>query len=219
MRKNKAISPLARFIEQNFLKFRIVFALEKDHFIERKLTNSEYVVSTFSLTSTKTDGEKTRKTLDFLSIHLGKDKALSRLKRDDCKVFIAEAKTGELVGYYWSLSPKLSEVWHDKFKVNPGSALLFNAFVVPEHRRRRVYESLQIYSHDYLFRHENCKTVYTIVEQSNKASLAANVKFGLHATMENILIKIMGINFLSIYWHGHKLSLHWVFRNEQGFNI
>lgn len=182
-----------------------------------KFTPSQYSMA--MLTHENVLQKENKNLLEFLCVYFGYSKVWDRLKRKDCIAFVASNRDGKPVGYYWSVVPKNKEVWHDKFKIVPQEALLFNAFVIPEFRKKGVYKSLQFYAHSHILKRENCKTVYTIVEESNLASMNANRKFGLQMVKTNVLLKLFGCPMFSIYWGNNKVSIHWVFKNEQGNSL
>ena len=205
------------FIEKNILKFRKVIAIDADSFAMHDIPHAGVTVDVLS---PHIIGEqKKEKIIGFLSKYIGRKRVLSRFERNDWNAHFAEANTGELLGYCWTLSPRSAAVWHDKFRINPGEGLLVNALVLPEHRGRGVFQLLMSHALNHLFIHEKCHRVYGIVEQSNKVSLAVLTKLGLRWVMTNILVKFMGRNLMSIYWNRKSLSVYWVFRNEKGVSF
>lgn len=205
------------FIEKNFLKIRKVIAIDADSFAMHDIPHAGVIVDVLS--PHIISEQKKEKIISFLSKYIGRKRVLSRFERNDWNAHFAETNTGELLGYCWTLSPRSSAVWHDKFRINPDEGLLINVFVLPEHRGRGVFQLIMSHALNYLFIYGKCHRVYAIVEKNNKVSMAAFTKLGLRWVMTNVLLKFMGRNLMSIYWNGKKLSVYWVFRNEKGFSF
>lgn len=104
----------------------------------------------------------------------------------------------ELAASYWAFVPAKDVQWHDSFKVQPGEALLCHAFVEPQYRKKGLYGKLIRLSHQVLLNEKKCKCVYTIVEQSNKASDSVNRKYYGEVSAVNYLIKFLSINLISV---------------------
>lgn len=119
---------------------------------------------------------------------------------------IAEEGKSELAGYYYALLGNNKPISHDSFIIMPDDALMCRAFIYPKYRNKGLYKTLIKYSHIYLSK-EHRKNIYTIVEKSNKASLKANLDSGLENDKTNYLIKIFGINILSIFYQSSRLKL------------
>lgn len=112
-----------------------------------------------------------------------------------------------IIASYWAIIPKNEGVWHDSFFIQPHDALLCNAFVNPKFRRLGFYEFLIQFTHTYLLNYINCRSVYTIVEKSNYASLSANRKSGVLLIYRQFLLKIFGINVISIIKSEKKIQI------------
>lgn len=157
-------------------------------------------------------------TYQTLAASLGAARLDARLKNPDLTLYIAtETATGQTAGYYWAATSKTRPLWHDNFPIPKGSALLFNALVLPEHRRRGLYLALISTAQQHLLLTNKLEAVYTIVENSNQPSLKANWQAGgqMHAT--NHLLKLLRRNIFSIYkFHKtNKLEVHYVFHNAK----
>lgn len=130
-----------------------------------------------------------------------------RLAKENWICFaIKETKTNILVAYYWAILGGKNTVWHDNFIIDADTALLCNAFVDIKHRNQGLYKHLIFSAHNYLLTN-SIKKIYTIVEQSNKASLKANKTAGLTVHGENYLIKVLSFNILSIYFYDSKINM------------
>ena len=107
-------------------------------------------------------------------------------------------KNNEITAYYWAVTGKNLNYWHDNFIVQPGTALLCNAFVKNEYRQQGLYKFLIYKSHEYLFQ-KNIQKVFTVVENSNTNSLKANRSAGLSVYYTNYLVKLFCFNVFSIF--------------------
>ena len=85
-RKNEIkASPFSKLIEKYFLKVRYVTSIDKDNYEEPDTTNPDYSVIVLSSDNIKKQYDAIR----FLSQYLGMEKVLSRLKRPDCRAYLA----------------------------------------------------------------------------------------------------------------------------------
>jgi len=139
----------------------------------------------------------------FLANRIQEKTLIQRLACPDVDLFLAvDTISREPLGYYWSLVSAQKAYFHDAFRIPIGTALVFNAYVMEEHRKRGIYSHLIHYAHRYLLEEKGCSRVYTIVEKSNLASLGANLKNNLKVTAHNSLIKFFGMNIFSTYRNG-----------------
>lgn len=189
-------------VEDMFFKKRTLFGIDSDRYREKPVENDEYYVDTHSgVVDNSGLDDSVRK---YLYEGIGEETVERRLNREDCTLFLARQTGGsnEVAGYYWSVSPNTGAVWHDSFRVDPGEALVFDGFVDPAHRRSGVYSLLQAASHNYVVTVEEVATAYTIVENRNDPSMAANKKFGLEEKANNYLVKMLSINIFSVVDYG-----------------
>lgn len=196
-------------IEDLLFKRRVVFAAEAPEYERRDTDHETYCVTTLDKSSTRQDVELT----EFLTEHTAPHVVGERLARSDCTCYLARHRhTAEPVGFYWSVAPRTDRVWHDSFPIDPGEALVFNAYVDPDHRRNGIYRLLQSEAHNHLFHAEDRTTVYTIVEKRNTPSMQANREFGLEPARRNYLVKFLGFNVLSVLRDQSNTRTHLVAR-------
>jgi RimJ/RimL family protein N-acetyltransferase len=205
------------FINDYVFKTRYVFAT--DHLPFQESSNQGYFVVKIKNLDTKTQNKTILKYIDFLHMHISKEKLQYRLALPNCTVFVAiEKDSNQPVGFCWAVKAEEKPIWHDKFCLTPGDGLLFNAYVTEEYRGRHIYKMLQAAVHNYLF-NINCRQVYTIVESSNTPSFKASQRFGLECVGKNYLIKFLKYNIFSIYRWKKGLKIYYVFKNPKGNNI
>jgi GNAT superfamily N-acetyltransferase len=208
---------LKTFINDYIIKTRYVFAA--DHLAFQEIQNPRYALIKIDDIVTDTKNTISLNCIDFLLKYISKEKLQSRLSLPGCAVFLAaDLESKQPVGYCWAIKAEKNSIWHDKFCLDPGNGLLFNAYVREEYRGRGIYKMLQFAVHDYLF-NINCRQVYTIVEGSNTPSLKASQKFGLACVGKNYLIKFLKYNIFSIYRWEKGLNIYYVFKNAKGNNI
>lgn len=133
---------------------------------------------------------------------------------------ITEVESERVAGFYWAAINRQQgrqELWHDNFPIPYGFALLFNAVVVPEHRRRGLYQALIMGAQHHLLGEVGLPAIYTIVENQNSPSLRANTRFGGQVVATNILVKLLGVNVFSIFRQHPtgQVTVHYVFRNTK----
>ena len=151
----------------------------------------------------------------FLQERIMVDVLLKRLVCPDIDLFVTFQKhTGKPIGYYWALTANQNSYWHDSFRIPINSALVFNAFVTDDTRRKGVYAHLIDFTHRYLFNERKCAAVFTIVEKRNTASLNANQKANLVIYKTNHLIKFLGKNVFSIYTNDEKETFCVLFKKS-----
>jgi GNAT superfamily N-acetyltransferase len=139
----------------------------------------------------------------FLSARIQEKVLTQRLACPDVDLFLAvDTVSQEPLGYYWSLVSVQKTYFHDAFRIPLGTALVFNAYVIEEYRKKGIYSHLIVYAHHYLLEEKGCSRVYTIVEKRNLASLGANLKNNLKVSAHNSLIKFCGRNIFSTYRNG-----------------
>jgi hypothetical protein len=174
---------------------RVVLAADPEAFEETAGADDRYDVATVDGCTIRHDHDVG----EFLADTMQASEVADRADRDDCMLYLARHReTADPVGYNWSLAPEDERVWHDSYPVDPGEALVFDAYVEPEHRERGVYELLQTAAHGRLFESEDCETVYSIVEKEDTPALHANRAVGLRPTARNYLVKFLGVDVLSI---------------------
>ena len=141
----------------------------------------------------------------FLQEKIRVDVILRRLVCPDIDLFVTfDKRSNQPLGYYWALTASEKSYWHDTFKIPLNSALVFNAYITDNARRKGIYSHLIHTIHQYLLSEKKCVAVYTIVEERNKASLNANLNANLVIHMTNHLIKFFGKNIFSIYKNDKK---------------
>lgn len=145
--------------------------------------------------SINSNAERKSSTLNYslLIDRINRETVQNRLDRTGCRLYLA-TKSETVVGYAWALEGADPPRWHDKVPVSNDELLLFDAFIDPEYRRQGWYSQL----HAARVSGTHKKTIITVVETTNTPSAEANEMFGLSAEGRNILIKIFGINLLSI---------------------
>jgi hypothetical protein len=145
----------------------------------------------------------------FLSEKIRKETINNRICNKSCDLFVAYLKGNtNPIGYYWAITCKYGNEWHDSFKISEKSSLLFNAFVSEDCRNFGVYSQLISYAQDYLFKTIGIININTIVEQKNTPSLKANLKTGSKIIGVNHLLKFFGFNVFSIFQINHHLSFY-----------
>ncbi len=205
------------FINNYILKTRYIFAT--DHLPFQESLDQLFYITKIETLDINTKNTTILNCINFLVLHISKEKLQYRLALPNCTVFVAlEKDSNQPVGYCWAIKAEKYSIWHDKFCLDPGNGLLFNAYVREEYRGRGIYKILQFAVHDYLF-NMNCRQVYTIVEGSNTPSLKASQKFGLACVGKNYLIKFLKYNIFSIYRWEKGLKIYYVFKNAKGNNI
>jgi len=188
-------------VQDLLFKPRTVFRICEDEYERRGTDHDDYAVEVV-------EGAVDVRDLDpgagsFLGSRLGRGTLARRLQRPDCTLYLArEDATDDVVGYYCGVVATDEPVWHDSYRVAPGDALVFNAWVDESHRRRGIYGLLQAAAHDHLLSLPDCECVVTIVEDRNTPSMEANSRFGLRPAAKNYLLKAFGINILSIVRDG-----------------
>ncbi len=118
-----------------------------------------------------------------------------------------------IIAFYWGINAFDKVLWHDKFPIKRGNALLFDAYVYPTYRKMGLYKNLIFLAHDY-YKKKGITSIFTIVEQRNENSLKANLGSGLKKFSLNYLIKVFRRNVFSIYI-GKISGVYYVFRNEK----
>lgn len=154
----------------------------------------------------------------FLAEQLGEAVLDARLRNPSITLFlITEAQTGQLAGYYWAVTSHAQGLWHDNFPIPRNCALLFNAVVMPKHRRSGLYRALIGAAQQHLLHGVGLSALYTVVEDQNTASLRANQRFGGKIVATNFLIKVLGVNAFSVYRNhvSRQVNVHYVFRNSK----
>jgi RimJ/RimL family protein N-acetyltransferase len=205
------------FINDFVFKTRYVFATA--HLPFHDILAQQFYIIKIETLDINTKNTTVLNCIDFLLKYISKEKLQSRLSLSRCAVFLAvEKENNQPVGYCWAIKAEEKPIWHDKFYLDPGNGLLFNAYVREEYRGRGIYKMLQFAVHDYLF-NINCRQVYTIVEGSNTPSLKASQRFGLACVGKNYLIKFLKYNIFSIYRWDKGLKIYYVFKNAKGNNI
>lgn len=211
------LNKIKTFIDNYVFKTRYIFAT--DHLPYQEVQNPRFYIIKIDNIDIDTKNPISLNCIDFLLQYINKQKLQSRLSLPRCAVFLAvEKDSDQPVGYCWAIKAEKYSIWHDKFCLDPGNGLLFNAYVREEYRGRGIYKILQFAVHDYLF-NMNCRQVYTIVEGSNTPSLKASQKFGLACVGKNYLIKFLKYNIFSIYRWEKGLKIYYVFKNAKGNNI
>ena len=199
--------------ERLFIKKRLVLSINRESYVHKTLDNPLYAVM-------KMNESTSRNCRDFLLRYISEEKLRERLQNPNCTGFIAlENTTSTPVGFYWSIESRNKVVWHDKFPVPLNCALVFNAYVDIEHRRRRVYSLLLQTIHAYLFSVRDCTRVFTIVEASNIPSLIANTSFGLEVAAINYLVKLLGKNAISVYTDEQGTKVYYVFSGKKSISF
>jgi len=206
--------------ENLFFKKRWVFVLCEDEYSIKEVNDDRYIVKKYS----HYENLDTKNLIDDLNSlikeynrhkrmrfrELTKTEIQKRLKKNNCGVHIVEdAENKTIVGFYWYLINKnYDKIWHDKFPLPRGCALVFNAYVHPKHRQKGIYNLLQKSTSNHLLKDERIKKVYVIVEDSNIASLDANKKFEYKIDAENYLVKFFGLNLASIIKQGDSSNIY-----------
>jgi GNAT superfamily N-acetyltransferase len=209
------LNKIKTFIDNYVFKTRYIFAT--DHLPYQEVQNPRFDIIKIDDIDFDTKTSILLNCIDFLLKYISKEKLQSRLSLPGCAVFLA-AESKQPVGYCWAVKAEKDSIWHDKFCLDPGNGLLFNAYVRQEYRGRGIYKMLQFAVHDYLF-NINCRQVYTIVESSNTPSLKASQRFGLACVGKNYLIRFLKYNIFSIYRWKKGLKIYYVFKNAKGNNI
>lgn len=199
MSRNNTLNRLRQVhpIEDLFFKRRTIFGVNSSEYQLRDPNHNSHEISRY--TGVTNANELDDAARQFLHHYINEGTVTRRFQLKNCSLHLArETSSYEPSGFYWSVHAKKSDVWHDSFRVPPGSGLVFNAFVEPSHRRQGVYRLLQSSSHDHLLGEVGCNRVFTIVEDRNEASMRANRKFGLTKKGKNYLIKFLSVNIISV---------------------
>jgi GNAT superfamily N-acetyltransferase len=185
-------------IEKLLLKKRFVFSNAKipNGFQETNLHHSFKVITSQDFVNNDISYILNSTTFQHKQII---QKLLKRLKKNHWVLFILISKeTDELSGYYWAICGLGFTRVHDNFLIEGDSSLLCNAFVEPNYRNKSLYKYLIHKAHSWL-KQADIKKTFTIVESGNIYSLRANASAGLNVCGTNYLIKLLGMNLLSIY--------------------
>ena len=134
-----------------------------------------------------------------------------RLKNNDFVFFyLLDKETKKTAASYWAFCPSESKKWFDTFLVKKGDALLCNAYVEKQYRRKGFYSYLIRSSHQWLFEKKNVQRVFTIVEQSNRASDSVNRKYYEEVTFTNHLYKLFSFNLFSVLKNQYSKKIFFV---------
>ena len=146
-----------RLVEKSFFKRRFILYITKDDYQRLERPNlQDYSIILFS-GETKIDSLK-EKQFNSLVQSIGEQKLRLRLYQSHVTLYLIErTANGDIVGYLWSLHPRLSAIWHDKVKVEPGSALTFNGYIYPQYRRKGFHNALLHGAHNHLFSEMGCQ--------------------------------------------------------------
>lgn len=124
--------------------------------------------------------------------------------------YIKDLKDDKIAASYWAYIPDYNDAWFDSFALKHGEALLCNAYVDERYRRRGLYSYLIQISHYHLHNIRGIERVYTIVEQSNKASDSVNRTFYEKVYSVNSLFKLVSFNIFSVLSNNHQTSVFFV---------
>lgn len=197
---------ISHIFQRLFFKKRTLFSINKQEYKPRNIIHDNFEVRIYS--KPKNLDAKIR---DYLYKNTKRNIIEKRLFDDECVLAIAFIKDNQRpAGYCWAMGSRDSVLYHDSFFIPRGSALVFNAYIEPEHRRKGVYRLFQAGLHDYMFQFSWCETVFTIVENQNPPALDACIKFGLKKYSFNYLVKILGRNVFSIYKLNGKFLVKYV---------
>ena len=156
-----------------------------------------------------------------LAAVIGGDRLRARFEDSRLKAFlIVRDADGNLGGFVWSLAPRTEEAWHDSVIVQPGAALLFNGYVFPEHRRKRLFTAMMVAAQDHCL-DQGSTHVIGVVEASNIASRRTLKGLGYRHVGNNYLVKILGRNVVSVFmWTDDRpFEAHLVLRTRKGITL
>jgi hypothetical protein len=125
----------------------------------------------------------------------------ARTKSKACRVFSAHNRlSGEVMGYTsLAINDSAGMLWHDKFPLYSGSALVFGSYVIPRFRGMGCYKALLAFAQQHVIDLSKELPVHAVIEQLNSPSLRAHLSSGFRIMRKNWLIKFRGRNFLSLY--------------------
>lgn len=141
-----------------------------------------------------------------------KKKIHTRIQSDNIVLF-CYVSNKQIIAYYWGICSVDRILWHDKFPIQPGDVLLFDAYVFSAYRGKGLYRDLIYLAHDYYIS-KKVKSIFTIVERSNESSFKSNMGSGLRIYSINFLLKIAKRNIFSIFI-GRHLGVYFVFKNKK----
>ena len=201
------------FFENYFFKKRIFFVADKNTSLPESILCNPYfrveVIKCVDDLSLKAD-------VNNLIKHDLMDKFVKRLENPSFTLYLALNKdNSEIAGYFWTAEANEEPIWHDKIYVEPNSVLGLDAFTLPEYRGKGAFPFLKSVAIKHTVLQTRSRSLYPIVESSNKASIRANEKLGLRIAGENYLIKLFGRNIFSIIHRNGKWEIHYVFRNAK----
>lgn len=177
--------------EKLFFKKRVIFSKEKKELtkfeITRKSNEYRFMVEV---------QHKDLKRINYKGENI--EKLFAKDKPYDIKFFCIVNERDELAGYYRAVIPQKEAVFYDSICLNPGEALLCNAYVFEKHRRKGLYSLMIDNCHIYLLKQTGIDRVYTIVEKSNVGSFRANIREGFKKASNNYLFKLIGVNIVSM---------------------
>ena len=129
--------------------------------------------------------------------------------------FVAVEKSElQPVGVSWALVTGDEVYWHDSFPIPPNSGFLLYSYVLPEYRRQGAYSEMLEASYEYLFNTVGLEYAYGIFEAMNlnqlKAQQYSEPKYGIKIDSVNYLIKLLGINLLSLYKNKQGTKVYFV---------
>ena len=189
-----------------FVKLRYVFAIPNESFDGLDPGADGYRVETVRSVSDLRSLDP--RIASVLATRMDDETVEGRLADPAWTAFVAvEEATGEPGGQGWMLAPE-ERHWHDKFPVEPGTALLCGTYVAEDHRRRGVSRLVKDAEYRFAFDERGVERAITVVERTNEASIGANRSFGAEVIYRNYLVKVAGVNVLSVlrsdgWWRPH----------------
>lgn len=201
---------MSHIFQRLFFKKRTLFSIHRQEYKPQNLIHDNFEIRIYS--KPKNLDAKLR---DYLYKKTKRNIIEKRLFDDECVLAVAIKKDNQHpTGYCWVLGSRDSILYHDSFFIPKGSALVFNAYIEPEYRRKGVYRLLQAGLHDYMFQFPWCERVFTIVENQNLPALSASMKFGLKKYSFNYLVKVLGRNVFSIYKLNGKFLVKYICKKQ-----
>ena len=207
-----------RAIEAQLLKERIVFGCDVATAIERPPESPDYRIE--KKDSAQLEASEREALTELLAPHLPAARIRGRLSQPGFHLFLAFRRAdGKLAGYNWLLEPaEGGSIWHDCFEIKPGEAIVVNAFVLPEHRRRGLYTLLLAASCVDFWTRRPDGRVYTVVERRNRPAAEHNRRFGMYRAYRNFLVKFGGRNAIAVYAGRLGWRADYVYRNAKSHN-
>jgi len=211
------MSRIKRFIENYIFKKRVFFLADKT----TKLYNNMLVNDNFYVEIV--NERKKLQSITNINSSLNENKVeifLKRLENLSLTLYLAlDKNNSKIAGYYWTAEAKEKPIWHDNSYIEPGSVLGLDAYTLPEYRGKNTFPFLKAVAINNMITSKEYNKFYSVVEESNNASIRSNEKLGLKIVGKNYLLKIFKRNVFSIIHRNNRWEIHCVLRRSKGLKL